>query len=218
MVEEALAARGRPSPAEILDAGCGTGRHAAALAGRGHRMTMVDASEALLEQARRRRPSARAVRARLEDLELAEAFDAVVCRGVLNDIVEDRARGRVFERFAAHLRPGGIVVLDIRDPGETARRYEGGRNVSIELDTPAGTLLYESRGRMDGDLIRVDERHELRGPDGVRVAEHELVMRPWSEEELRERLGAAGFEAIELRSGAASREDDRLLCVASSPG
>ncbi len=49
--------------------------------------------------------------------------------------------------------------------------------------------------------MRARERHE----HGERVAEHDFVMRPWTEEELRERLARAGWERIELRPGRESR-------------
>ncbi len=42
----------------VLDAACGTGRHAAYLAGAGREVTGVDASEAMLERARARLPGA----------------------------------------------------------------------------------------------------------------------------------------------------------------
>ena len=50
-VDESLRAAGF-SNAQVLDAGCGTGRHAAALIERGHDVTLLDASEALISIAR----------------------------------------------------------------------------------------------------------------------------------------------------------------------
>lgn len=57
-VHERLLSGGWPS-ATVMDARCDTGRHAAALAAKGHRVDLADASRQLLEQAAARNPSAR---------------------------------------------------------------------------------------------------------------------------------------------------------------
>ncbi len=59
-VHDRLLSSGWPS-AVVLDAGCGTGRHAAALAAKGHHVDLADASERLLVQAASRNPSALAL-------------------------------------------------------------------------------------------------------------------------------------------------------------
>ena len=109
-----------PPPGALLDAGCGTGRHAEALAACGFDVTLVDASEALLAQARARLPSVSAHLADLRSLSLGRSFDVIACRGVLNDIIEDRDREAVLRAFAAHLSPGGVVVADVRDRAATS--------------------------------------------------------------------------------------------------
>jgi trans-aconitate methyltransferase len=58
-------------------------------------------SEALLAQARRRLPTSVATRADLRELELHASFDAIACRGVLNDLVDDENRDAVLIGFAA---------------------------------------------------------------------------------------------------------------------
>lgn len=70
----------------VLDAGCGTGRHAAALAAKGHHVDLADASEQLLAQASSRNPSALVLHADLCALTVNVTYQAVTCRGVLNDM------------------------------------------------------------------------------------------------------------------------------------
>lgn len=214
-VEAALAARALATRVRVLDAGCGTGRHAAELARRGHTLTLVDGSKALLDVARRRLPAARLLRADLETLALGAAFDVVACRGVLNDICADDDRTEVLRRFARHLTPRGIVVIDVRELAATAARYGGGRTSRREVPTPSGLLTFEASGRMDGELLRIAERHELRNAAGTRAAEYEFTMRPWTADELAGRLGEAGFREIELSAGIGRRSADRMLCVAT---
>jgi ubiquinone/menaquinone biosynthesis C-methylase UbiE len=204
------------APAEILDAGCGTGRHAEELARRGHNMVLVDASEPLLAQARRRLPTAAASHADLRNLELHASFDAIACRGVLNDFVDDNDRDTVLVGLARHLRPGGVLVLDVRDLAGTAERYSNGRHTKKVIETQRGRLTYTSAASLNGRVLRVDERHELHGRTGDVVAEHVLFMRPWTADELRDRLARAGFTDVSLASGAGRTTRDRLLCTATA--
>jgi SAM-dependent methyltransferase len=60
VVHDRLVRADRPRTA-VLDAGCGTGRHAAALIARGHRVDVADASRELLALAGARCPGARAL-------------------------------------------------------------------------------------------------------------------------------------------------------------
>jgi hypothetical protein len=55
--------------------------------------------------------------------------------------------------------------------------------------------------------VRVHERHE----SGERLAEHDFVMRPWTEAELGERLERAGWGEVEIGPG----RESRLLAVAT---
>jgi SAM-dependent methyltransferase len=208
-VEEALRARHIPPAARLLDAGCGTGRHAAALAARGHEVVLLEPVAELMIQARRRLPGAPAVQAPLGATIPGEPVDAALCRGVLNDLVDDASRAAALAALAAALRRGGVLVLDVRDRDATAERYRPRRSLSREVDG----LTFTSHGAWDeaAGVVRIHERHEGRG----HVAEHDLVMRPWTESELREGLTAAGFEDVAIGPGAGETRADRRLVVAT---
>lgn len=64
-----------PAGASVLDLGCGAGRLAKDLADRGHQVTGVDESAAML---RHLDPTVTAIRARIEELDLGRRFGAVV--------------------------------------------------------------------------------------------------------------------------------------------
>jgi 2-polyprenyl-3-methyl-5-hydroxy-6-metoxy-1,4-benzoquinol methylase len=96
-----------PAPGmRALDAGCGAGHHARALAARGLAVTAIDFSPRMLERVR---PFVdETVQANLEQLALARTFDRIVCAGVL-EFVGDPAR--CLARLASHLAPGGRLVV-----------------------------------------------------------------------------------------------------------
>jgi SAM-dependent methyltransferase len=94
---------------DALDAACGTGRYAALLAGRGHRVVGVDRSPDMLARARERVPEAAFLLGDLHRLPVADrSVDLVTCALALTHVP---ALEPVFAEFARVLRPGGHVVL-----------------------------------------------------------------------------------------------------------
>ncbi len=223
-----LARRGVGPGAAVLDAGCGTGRYAVELARRGFAVTGLDRSSDLLEEARSRARDAglpiTLVEADLLDLPAAPGgrlHDAIVCRGVLNDMVGAAARAAALGGFARMLRPDGVVWLDVRDWSRTAARKTVEPVTERRVATPRGSLAFQSVTRVDPATRRllVSERHVLTTSAGERVATHEFVMQCWTREELDAALAAAGFEAIEhadVGPGAPGKSfEDRLVATAS---
>jgi ubiquinone/menaquinone biosynthesis C-methylase UbiE len=118
--EQALAAArlaGCPAGGDLLDVPCGFGRHAIPLADAGYRVTGVDRSQALLDEARRRASSSRwpkLTRADYRDLPFGDAsFDAALnlfsSLGYLGDDEDTRALAEI----GRVLRPGGRLVIEI---------------------------------------------------------------------------------------------------------
>lgn len=111
---------GPPGTDGILDAGCGTGRQATALAQRGYRVIGVDASEDMLQFARRQSTEARAdvrfLHARYDSLQNIGLgrLDGIYCIG--NSLAAAGSAHGVataIQQFAALLRPGGRLFLQI---------------------------------------------------------------------------------------------------------
>jgi SAM-dependent methyltransferase len=215
-VDERLRAAALNS-ASVLDAGCGTGRHAAALMARGHRVTLLDASPRLLAIARTRCPDSPAHQADICAPNLPETFDAIMCRGVLNDLISDEERDAALGSFAALLRDDGLLFLDVRETVESRRRADGEwRRSEAALDR-GETLTFASRPFWRADRIVVEERYELVGRDGSSsVHEYVFAMRPWGRDEITARLNAAGFTDVETLHGVGRRTPDRLFVTARS--
>lgn len=211
-VDGALRAAGHDN-ARVLDAGCGTGRHAAALIERGHEVTLLDASAALLKVARRRCADAPALVSDLCAPALVGPFDAVVARGVLNDLVTDQERADALRAFAGLTRGGGVVVLDVREALASRRRADGAWRTTHARLADGSLLRFSSRPTWDDGRIVVEERYELDGGGGQPpdVGEYVFEMRPWAREEVRRLLTSAGFARIEISAGVGRRTPDRLL-------
>lgn len=214
-VHERLVSSGWPS-ALVLDAGCGTGRHAAALAARGHRVDLADASAELLAQAASRNPSARALHVDRCTFTTEAAYQAVMYRGVLNDMTEDAERDAAISAFARALAPEGLLLLDVREVEGSRRRADGiPRHRSVPLAGNGGVLRFTHTATWHDGLVHVREESRVRRA-GSPPADHvfEFVMRPWSETELRNRLYAAGFVNVDVGAGIGRVTGDHLLITA----
>ncbi|MDI2124859.1 class I SAM-dependent methyltransferase [Yinghuangia seranimata] len=106
-----------------LDAGCGSGRHAQALADTYDEVVAADLSPALIETARLRRPHAKV---RYEALDLHHVtdeagFDLVVCMATLHHVPDlDKA----LQHLRSLVRPGGTAILvDNVSPRPTPARW-----------------------------------------------------------------------------------------------
>ena len=221
-VAAALARLGVPPDARLLDAGCGTARYAVELTRLGYRVTGLDASLELLAVARRR-PDALAVTlvaADLTTLPVRSCCQAILCRGVLNDLVDDASRRAVFLSFARALIPGGVLVLDVREWEATVRRKSREPVHELTVETVLGTLTFRSVTRLDHEAhrLRLAERHVLVADGVTTAAEYDFVMRCWTRDELDRLLAEGGFVAAEYRGGydpaVAGGATDRLVIVA----
>jgi trans-aconitate methyltransferase len=202
------------SPATILDAGCGTGRHAAALLARGHEVTLVDASPALLRIAARRCPSSRAWLRDLCTLSPPDRFSAVTCRGVLNDLLIDAERESALTALTTCLQPGGVLFCDVREAVTSQARADGRRRARTVTVPSGSALTFATTSRWDEGLLRVSEEYESAATGRQ---EYAFVMRPWTTGELRDRLGRAGLAGVTVESGVGRRTPDRLFVTAVRP-
>ena len=118
-LEEPIVRRavGDPAGLNVLDLGCGTGRHALWLAAGGASVTAVDFSEGMLEEARRK-SGAEQIRFVCHDLHLQLPlgnweFDLVVSGLVLEHL---RELDGFFGEIKRVLKPGGRAVVSAMHP------------------------------------------------------------------------------------------------------
>jgi SAM-dependent methyltransferase len=219
-VARLLGSLGVGSDALVVDAGCGTGRYSEGLAARGFRVIGIDRSEPLIEQARLRTSSTAFLCADLLAWQPPAKADAVLCRGVLNDLTADSERRAAFAAFSSWLVPGGVLLADVRDWDATAARYADAPPHQRSVSRDGRPLRFTSETTLEEDrhMMVVHERYGG-FVDGVEVDErYDFVMRCWTAEELRDCSAAAGFAKIEVRPGAqAGIASDRLLLTAGTP-
>jgi SAM-dependent methyltransferase len=106
----------------VLDAGCAVGLHSCELARAGRQVTGIDLSGAMIAEARAR-ASGLGLPVRFLKRDLKEAgrlsnrpFDAVLCLGnTMASAASAVDRARTLKAFRDALRPGGLLLLQLRD-------------------------------------------------------------------------------------------------------
>jgi SAM-dependent methyltransferase len=194
--EGVLFARALPPAARVLVVGCGAGREALALAGRGHRVVGLDPVAPLVEEARRLATTlgvqARFIAAAADAPGAPPGpFDAVVCaRAVYAHTPTRRRRVALLGALARRLAPGGVLVLDA---GWTPTR--GPRLALVDgLRRLCRALLGDRFPTEPGDRL---VRHLSLGSDASRACFYHVFR---SADEIRRELEAAGL------TGACSEE------------
>ncbi|MBK8492094.1 MAG: class I SAM-dependent methyltransferase [Saprospirales bacterium] len=103
--------------ANILDIGCGTGRHAIELTKRGYIVTGVDLSESMLEKAREKANAQNLqIDFQIQDaraLPFVEVFDLaiMICEGAFPLMETDEMNFQILQQAANALRPNGKLIF-----------------------------------------------------------------------------------------------------------
>jgi SAM-dependent methyltransferase len=210
-----------PPGALVLDAGCGPGRHALALAGMGYRVVGLDRAAVLLAAGRRAAggaPWPLFVRGDYARLPFPDgSFDAVLNLGTALGYRGEREDLAALREFRRVLARGGRLVLETahRDAAEPG----GALAEHAERTLPAGSTLRIQR-QFDARRGLLHEVQQLCDHD-VWGARRAYTVRLYAAAELDRMLARAGFGAPEFHGSLTGRgvpgQADPLVVVASAP-
>jgi SAM-dependent methyltransferase len=151
----------------VLDVPCGSGRHALALAARGHRVTGIDISEEAVAHATRRAAGldVRFAVAEMRTIPQDGSYDAVVCLGNSFAYLDARGVREFVGAMAGALRPGGGVVVDFNSAAESVLPGHRGEPRTMH----AGDITVVATSEYDvGRGCLVSRYHFTRGEEELR--------------------------------------------------
>ena len=192
---------------QVLDAACGTGRHAAALAKLGYGVTGSDLSKPMIERAR-----ANAQAEGREDAEFFAAgfgeiakrtsrrFDAVLCLGnSLPHVLTLDALKATMRDFAELLVPNGLLLIQNRNLGAVVAGRQRWMPPLSQRDAAGGrewTFLrfydFEQDGTLTFNVITLERQGTGKWSQDVK----QTTLRPWSRDQWVAALQTAGLGSI----------------------
>ena len=208
---------GCPEGGDLLDVPCGFGRHSLPLARAGYRVTGVDRSQVLLDEAARRAAGERGpryVRADYRELPLPDAsFDAALNLFTSLGYLGDEEDTRVLAEIRRVLRPEGRLVIETMHRDWLARHFQENRWMRVG----EGRLMLEQVS-FDPASGVAQTTQTLVDPGGERES-RTWSLRVYSATELVAMVSRAGFESARCHGdleGGPFTTDTRLVIIASA--
>lgn len=170
---------------EILDAGCGPGGLSLAMASEGFKVTGIDLSEAMINEAKNQKPGSTNPCFKVGNIlqsNYSNHFDVIICRGVLNDITKEEDRRKIFSLFYTALKKNGVFIADVREWEATLKRKTLDPIYEKTLNTKEGTLTFRSEtwANISEKKIDISEWHQLRDNGNIIFSHYFFTMKCWT--------------------------------------
>ncbi len=155
---------GRNRSLRILDAGCGTGRHAVELAKRGYAVTGIDLSEALLSKAKRKAADAGVhitfLRQDARSLQFSNEFDVaiMICEGAFPLMETDEMNFEILKGVRRALKsPGRLIFTTLNALFPLAHNVDEFINTGTEEARSTKSVFDLMTFRMASDFEATDD-------------------------------------------------------------
>lgn len=209
----ALIRERRPATASLLDVACGTGVHLLHLREHFAEVAGVELSPQMASiAAERLGPDVTITVADMRDFSLGRQFDAVTCLfSSIGYVQSFDELNRTLERLAAHLAPGGVLVLE---PWFSPEAWRAGTVHESIAEQDGLTVIRLSYSGLTEDGKSSTDMHYLLGEEGVGVRHwhDEHIMSLFTDDEYLDAFAAAGFSPVELVPGWRAGRD-RLIAI-----
>jgi SAM-dependent methyltransferase len=178
----------KPDATSLLDVGCGTGNHLHYLRRRFGDVSGAEPSPAMRLVAAGRLDGITLIDADVESLATGRTYDSVIC--MFSVIGYERSLSTAVERLAAHLNPGGVLIVE---PWLFPDRYEVGHIGNDFTRYGQRAIFRMSHSGLDGRTSVLTMNYLVGDPDGVHHFSDVHLMTLSSQVEYEQAFTAAGL-------------------------
>ena len=191
-------ARGNVPARTLLDVACGTGEHLTYL--RQHfEVTGSDLSPFMLAEARRKLPDVPFHQMNMCELELDRSFDVVTCLfSAVGYLDGERDLRQAVQRMAAHLEPGGVLVIE---PALAPDQVRPAQVSSVAVDVQGAHVTRLTSAEHLGGVLSVRFEYTVTDGAGERCFVEGHPMQLFRRETYMAALHDAGLEAASDETG-----------------
>ena len=188
----AIANEDLPGAEDLLDVGCGTGRHLEVL-GNWYRGEGLDINPMMVEQSHSRCPHIHVYENDMRSFEIDRSYDVVICLfSAIGHVETAEAMRRSIERMAAHLRSPGLLIVE---PWFTPENFWDG-HLAANFQTESETkLAWMYRQYREGVTAVLDIHYLVGGEGQPEYIRERQDLGLFSPEEMRDAFVAVGLEA-----------------------
>ncbi len=183
----------------LLEAGCGTGKHAALLDGE-FEVLATDINEGMLQVARSHYPNLNLQQADMAELHLNQKFDVIISLYSSIAYVKTRTKlKKTLQNFSDHLKTGGVVIFE---PWFTKATYTVGvpsvktyESETVKIVRACVPKIVDGISVMDLNYLIAEKDQEVRHV----VDRHEMGL--FEVQDTLELMESIGFKAKYLKNG-----------------
>ena len=170
------------SVSDILDVGCGTGRHSVPLMQSGYSITGLDLNQTMLDMFREKAESEnlnpRIFNKDMREIDFDDEFDAIICMNTaFQYLLTDEDILKTLGAFHSALKPGGVVIMDLMNFMSLLGGYKENmvnhysrdgvsymQAISHSVENVPGIWNHREFGVIEdsGRTLTYDELHQLR--------------------------------------------------------
>lgn len=186
----------RPQARSLLDVACGTGEHLRRLAGSFPEVAGLELSRAMCTVAEAKLPSGVVHAGDMRSFALGRTFDAVcILTGSIGYARDTDELGATVRAMAAHLVPGGVLVID---PWWSPEEFLDGHIAHDVVRDATRTVVRVSHSARQDAAARHEAHYLVADGAGVRHFTHVQMLTLFTREDYLGALRSAGCTAEHL--------------------
>lgn len=180
-----------PAAHRVLDVACGTGKHAEGLTALGFAVDGIDLEPAFITAAAERNPEGAFHIGDMTQFDLPQRYDAITCMfSAIGYVLTPERLEQTLATFAAHLVPGGVVVIDPWfEPGDMTDRWIGMMTGAAENIA----VCRMQRTVIDGSVSHLEFEYLIATPEGFERRSERHALGLFTREQMEAAFRSAGL-------------------------